>query len=113
MFDLLKKSLLAGIGAVVVTKDKIQEATRTLVQEGKISTEEAEKLAEEMIKSGARQWDELSTGISEAMKRWMESTDMVSKKDFQNLRARVEMLDQRVAVLEEAHRREKGVLGEY
>jgi len=60
MIDLIKKSLYAGIGAVVLTKEKIQEMTRRLVEDGKITSEESEKLAEEMVKSGERQWEEMS-----------------------------------------------------
>jgi len=54
--ELLKKGLMAGIGAVALTTEKVQESVRKLVDEGKITTEEGEKLVQELVKSGERQW---------------------------------------------------------
>lgn len=106
MLDMLKKSVLAGIGAVVVTKDKVLEATRRFSEEGKISTEEAERLAEDLIKSGERQWEELSAGIGERMRKWSDSLDFAKDREVKELKARLEILEQRVSALEE-HCREK------
>jgi len=100
MLEFIKKGLLAGLGAAVVTKEKIQEATRLLVKEGKISTEEAEKLAEELVTGGRHQWDELQAKISEMVRKGLDSLDISSKKEFQEMRARVEQLEDRLAKLE-------------
>ena len=100
MLEFIKKGLLAGLGAAVVTKEKIQEATRALVQEGKISTDEAEKLTEDLVKSGEQQWQEISTKLSESMKRWTESVDFVRNREFQELKARLDALEQRLSALE-------------
>lgn len=108
MFDLIKKSILAGIGAVVITAEKVQEATRRLVEEGKISTEEAERLADDLVRSGEKQWEELSGKVSESMKRGMDNLDFIRRKEYQDLRTRVELLEQRVILLEDAYRRENG-----
>ncbi len=113
MLELIKKSILAGIGAVVVTAEKVQDATKRLVEEGKLSTEEAERLADELVKSGERQWDEISGKLNDSVKRGMDSLDFVRRKEFQDLRARVELLEQRIIVLEDAYRQEKGASGDY
>ena len=112
MFELLKKSILAGIGAAVLTAEKVQEATKRFVEEGKISTEEAEKLAGDLLKSGERQWDDMSSKIADSVRKGMDTLDFVKRKEFQDLRARVEMLEQRLAILEEARRRELEVTDE-
>ncbi|MBP8645985.1 MAG: hypothetical protein KBH99_07690 [Syntrophobacteraceae bacterium] len=106
MIDLIKKSLYAGIGAVVLTKEKIQEMTRRLVEDGKITREESEKLAEEMVKSGERQWEEMSRGISDALKRWMENLDVVRRKELTPLEERINLLEQRISLLEAQEKRE-------
>ncbi|MBW1800047.1 MAG: hypothetical protein JRJ85_04880 [Deltaproteobacteria bacterium] len=49
MFELIKKSLLASLGAAVVTKEKVEKVTRKLVDEGKISKDEAEKLSQDLL----------------------------------------------------------------
>lgn len=104
MLELLKKSVLAGLGAVVVTRDKIREATKSLVEEGKLSTDEAEKLGEELVKSGERQWEEFNDKFQTSMKKVSDNLEVVRKKDFLELKAKVELLEQRLQLLEETHR---------
>jgi polyhydroxyalkanoate synthesis regulator phasin len=105
MFELLRKSILAGIGAAVLTAEKVQEATKRFVDEGKLSAEEAEKFANDLLRSGERQWDDMSSRISEGVRKGVETLDFVNRKDFQDLKARVEMLEQRLSILEEMERR--------
>ncbi len=100
MLEFIRKGIFAGIGAVVLTKEKIQEMTRMLVEEGKISTDEGEKLADDLVKSGERQWEEINAKLQESMKKWGENVEMVRKKEFQEMKARVEALEQRVAAIE-------------
>lgn len=102
MLELIKKSLLASLGAAVVTKEKIQEATFSLVQQGKISVEEAEKLSDELVTSGQHQWEEVQSKVTENVKKAMDSLDISSKSEFQELMTRLENLEQRVAALESA-----------
>lgn len=103
MLELLKKSVMAGLGAVMVTRDKVREATRALVEEGRLSTDEAEKLGEDLVKSGERQWEEFNTKFQSSMRKVSENLEVVRKKDFQDLKARVELLEQRLHLLEESH----------
>ena len=102
MLDLLKKGFLAGIGAIVLTTEKVQEVARRMVEEGKMSTEEAEKMAEELIQSGEHQWDEINSRISEALKKWTDSEQVVKREEFENLKDRVEILERRILMLEGA-----------
>lgn len=102
MFELIRKSLLASLGAAIVTKEKIQEATFSLVEQGKISAEEAEKLTEELVESGQHQWEEVHTKITETVRKSMDNLDIGSKTEFKDLKARVENLEKRVAMLEAA-----------
>jgi polyhydroxyalkanoate synthesis regulator phasin len=100
MLELLKKGLMAGIGAVVLTTEKVQEAVRKLVEEGKITTEEGENLVQELVKSGERQWEEMSTKLSDTSKKWSEGAELIKRKEFEELKARVESMDQRLSEIE-------------
>ncbi|MBW1981452.1 MAG: phasin family protein [Deltaproteobacteria bacterium] len=102
MFETIKKSLLASLGAAVVTKEKVEEATRHWVDEGKISTEEAERLAQELVESGRHQWEDMQTRISETVRKGLATFDIGSKKEFQELQEKVEQLEKRLQALEEA-----------
>ncbi len=101
MLDLLKKSMLAGLGMAVLTRDKIREATRMLVEEGKISSDEADKLAEDLVKSGEREWSEINSKIQSSFKKISGNLEMVRQKDFADLKTRVEIIEERLSRMEE------------
>ncbi len=46
MFEFIRKGLLTGFGLVLVTRKKLMETTDKLVNDGRISREEAENLIE-------------------------------------------------------------------
>lgn len=98
MIDLLKKTILAGIGVAVLTAEKVHEVTHRFVEEGKISTEEAERLAEELARAGERQLDEMSGKISETIRKGLDNIELVRRKDFESLVARVEALEKKLGI---------------
>jgi len=107
MLELIKRSLLASLGAAVVTKEKIQEVTHSLVEQGKISADEAEKLADDLVQSGQNEWEEMHAWISESVKKGMDSLDISSKGEFLELKERVENLEKRMAILETGLRKDQ------
>ena len=108
MFETIKKSLLAGLGAAVITKEKIEKVTRKLVDEGKLTTEEAESLSKDLIESGARQWEDIQDRVSSTVKKALEGLDMCTKQDFTDLMDRVDALEKRIAALEEEKKPAEG-----
>lgn len=102
MLDMLKKSIFAGIGAAAVTRDKIRAATKKFVEEGKITSEEAERLAEDLAKSGEREVEEINARLQSSFKKFSESVEVVRKKDFQELKARVDQLEEKLSALEQS-----------
>jgi polyhydroxyalkanoate synthesis regulator phasin len=100
MLEMIRKGFMAGIGAVVLTAEKIQEVVKKLVEEGKITTEEGEKLAQDLVKSGERQWEEISAKIAEKSKRFAEGLEPARSPEYDELKARIESLEQRLAEIE-------------
>ncbi|HDZ91528.1 MAG TPA: hypothetical protein ENH37_12765 [Deltaproteobacteria bacterium] len=100
MFETIKKSLLAGLGAAVVTKEKIENVTRKLVEEGKITTEEAEKLSKDLIESGSKQWEDMQERVTSTVKKALEGLDIATRQDLTALTRRVDGLEKRIASLE-------------
>ena len=101
IFEMIRKSLLASLGAAVVTKEKVEEATKRFVDEGKISREEAEKLANELVESGQHQWNDVQEKITETVRKGLDTFDIGSKKEFQDLKDRVDNLEKRLAAPDE------------
>lgn len=94
MIDAFKKTLLAGLGAAVITKEKTEAALDDLVRQGKISTADARIMAEKIAEQGRHEFEELSARLSEKFKELAQRSD-------HKLLARIEVLEARVRSLEE------------
>ena len=75
MLEEIKKGMLAGLGAVVLSKEKVHRITTRLVEEAKLSPEDAEKLADEILATGERQWADLESSIRDAMRKSLDHLD--------------------------------------
>ena len=100
MLDLLKKSVLAALGTVLLTKDMIEEVTKRMVEQGKITVEEAEKLRKELLEEGEKRYDDFHTKVKESVQRGFDSVDFVIKKQHEALEERVLNLEKRILLLE-------------
>lgn len=99
MQESIRNILLAGLGAAVLTKDKVLELTRTLVEQGKISAGEAEKVAEDLVeesKGQAKAWGEK---LEQAVAKAVESLNLASREEVRVLEARLARLEVAVSLL--------------
>ncbi len=93
MIELIKKTLLAGVGAAVITKEKVESALEDFVKQGKVSSHEARAMAEKIATDGRREFETMSGELSEKLKEFFA-------RQNHELRDRVTALEARVAALE-------------
>jgi polyhydroxyalkanoate synthesis regulator phasin len=105
MFEEIRKGLLSGLGGVLLTKEKIEEIIRKMVDEAKMSKEDARKLREDLLATGERQWAQIQESISDAFRKGVKSLDIGSKSEVVRLKKRVDNLEKRLKILEETTRR--------
>jgi polyhydroxyalkanoate synthesis regulator phasin len=97
----LKRTIIAGLGAVFLTREKVEKTLRKMVDEAKITEEDARRLSEELMETGERQWDEMDRYVREIVRKGMDGLDIGSRKDFESLKTRVRKLEKRMTLLEE------------
>ncbi|MBW2195723.1 MAG: phasin family protein [Deltaproteobacteria bacterium] len=100
MLEEIKKGLLAGFGAVLLTKEKIDEVSRKLVNDAKLSKEDAQKLAKELIETGDRRWQDLEKTVTENVRKGLDAFGIGNQNKLQELKDRVEELEKRVKTIE-------------
>jgi polyhydroxyalkanoate synthesis regulator phasin len=93
MIDTIKKTLLAGVGAVVITKEKAEAVFEDFVRQGKISSNDARIMAEKISEQGRREFEEVSASLQTKIK------DLLGR-DEGDTKLRVAALESRVALLE-------------
>ena len=101
MIEDIKKNILTGIGAVLLTKSKIDEITGQWVDQARLSREDADRLADELLLAGRQQWASTEAVIKDTVRRILSSLDVGSRRDFEELNAKVSNLQKRVEMLED------------
>jgi len=101
MLEGIRKSLVTGLGAVLLTKNKIEEITRRWAEEAHISREDADRLVDELYAAGQHQWGSVETSIKDAVRRTLSSMDIGSRQEIEKLQDEVSNLQKRVELLED------------
>ena len=95
MIDVIKKTLLAGVGAAVITKEKVESALGDFVQQGKVSSAEARQMAEKIAADGRREFETMSQQLNDLLRDKFTGTE-------RRMQDRIAALEARVAALEAA-----------
>ena len=100
MFEIFKKSLFAGLGLAVVTKTKLESVLEKLVEEGKLSRDEAEKMGKELLDSGEKQWTDFESRLQETIKGFLDNMDICKSSDVKKLEKKIKALNLRLKAVE-------------
>lgn len=96
----IRKGLMTGLGAVVLTREKIETVCRKFVEDTKMSKEDAQKLADELYLAGERQWGDFEKMFKDTVRGTMESLDIGSRNDLTLLKDKLENIEKRLTLLE-------------
>ena len=100
MIDLIKKTLLAGVGATIITKEKVEEAMQDYIRQGKVSAGDARLMADKIAEQGRKEFEEMSAELAAKFRELAEKADFSHKARIETLEARVRKLEQASAARE-------------
>jgi polyhydroxyalkanoate synthesis regulator phasin len=98
--DLVEQLLLAGIGVVSLTADRIEELIDSLVERGGVQRDEARAAVEDLVS----RWQGDATRVTEragvGVQNVLRELGLVLRSDYEELELRVAQLEHRVKLLE-------------
>jgi polyhydroxyalkanoate synthesis regulator phasin len=97
MIDTIKKTLLAGVGAVVITKEKAEAVFEEFVRQGKISSNDARIMAEKISEQGKREFEEVSSSLQSKIKDLLGRNEADVKQRLAALESRVALIEHKLA----------------
>jgi len=92
MIDLVKKSMLAGLGFASITKDKVEEIAKDLMKQGSLSEQEGRKFVEEMMGYAEKTKGDVEKYIDKRIENTLVKLDLARKSDVEELRAEIKNL---------------------
>ncbi|NJM05638.1 poly(hydroxyalkanoate) granule-associated protein [Candidatus Gracilibacteria bacterium] len=105
LVELVRKLMLAGVGAMALTRDEAEKLTTMLVARGEIAQKDAEKLMNETaaklrqttptveapMNNVKAQVDGLSTQVENSFEQFLNRMNIPSKRDIDDLSAKIAM----------------------
>ena len=93
MIELLKKTMFAGVGLAVVTKEKVLESLEELVEKGKLTQEEAADLSDKIVLEGKEQTEKAKVEASNLFTEMLQRANVVTRDQYDALAERVTKLE--------------------
>lgn len=106
LFEAARKVLLAGIGALALSKQEIEEFVERLVERGEIAEGDGRKLVNEVLdkrsKQARRSAKRAEKGLDKRMEELLHSMNVPTKADIDKLSRKVATLSRKVDELKKA-----------
>jgi len=96
MFDLIKKTMFTGLGLAVMTKERAEEMAREIAEAAKLSTDKGQEFVDEVVGKSEKMRQELEETVQRVVNDNLKRTDLVTRDDIAQLRARLEELERKL-----------------
>lgn len=103
MIEELKRTLYAGIGAGVVTYEKLAATLDDLVAKGKLSAAEARETAEALKADSKAEFEKAQSTAQQWMNALLDKAAVARKSEVAALQDRIEQLEKTVEQLKSFH----------
>jgi len=94
MADILKKSILAGLGALDLTREKVREMVDRLVAGGKIDRKHATEVIEELVERGEKESKKIGGRLEKIISATLKRTRLATREQLQTVEKRLKAVEE-------------------
>lgn len=99
--DIIERTLLVGMGAATLTKDRLEKITDEFVRRGQLSSEEGRELVEDLTERSRKEARSALGRLDNSLQGTYKDLGLASHKEVEDLDFRVRQLEHRLALAEE------------
>jgi poly(hydroxyalkanoate) granule-associated protein len=96
LFGLLRKTVMATIGAAVIAEEEIVALINRLVDRGEIAEKDGKKLIQEMFEKRKGKATKVETEINKNVQGFLERLDIPTKADVDGLSQKITALSKKI-----------------
>ncbi len=100
MASQLERTLYAGLGMALRTKDAIADMAQRLAQEQQLNEVDGRRLSDNMVRQAEEFRNRLSKVVKEQVDETLRQLDLVRKSDLEALEARIRELEATLAAMQ-------------
>lgn len=101
-YDIIRRMMLAGIGAIAIKHDEIEEFIDKLVERGEIAKKDAEELRNEMKEQRKKYFHGDESHLHKRMQEFLDRLEVPTKNDFIELNEKLSALEKKIDKLTKA-----------
>ena len=94
MFDLVRKSMLAGVGLALKAWDEVEDLAKEVAEQGKMTENEGRKFIEELQDRYDEAQKKLEARVEESVKNILKKADVVTQDELKGLKKEIRDLKQ-------------------
>lgn len=94
MIDIIKKTVLTGVGLAAMTREKVEEFARELAEKEKLSEEDGRDLLDDLVKRLEEAKKDLAEQVERLVKDMTKKMNLATRDELLNLREQVNKLEQ-------------------
>lgn len=89
MFDLVRKSMLAGVGIALKAWDEVEDLAKDAVEQGKMTEAEGRKFISDLQKRYEETQKKLEERVEKSVKEILKKADIVTQEDLKALKKEI------------------------
>ncbi len=90
MLELIKKTLLTGIGLAVVTKDKAENLVKDLVEKGELTENEGKDFISSILAKSEQAKKDLEERVETIVNKVLGTMNVATKADIERLEKKID-----------------------
>ncbi len=97
MIELIKKTMMAGIGLALKTRDEVEEVVKDLVKKSAMNEEEGKKFLDELLGRYDEAKTKLEERVEKVVKEYLKKADVVTGDELKALKKEIRELKKAVS----------------
>ena len=90
--ELIRKTVLTGIGLATLTKEMIEGVVKEVVEKGKLSEKEGKEFIDELLKKSEGAREKVEGQIEKAVQATLKKMNLVTRDDLSKLEKQIKQL---------------------
>jgi polyhydroxyalkanoate synthesis regulator phasin len=104
VIDLIKKTMMAGIGLALKTRDEAEDLVKDLVKRGTMSEQEGKKFLDDLLMRYDEARDKLEERVEANVKKFLKKADIVTGDELKALKKEIRELKKAISSQAETKR---------
>ena len=97
MLELVKKTMLTGIGLALLAKDEVEDLAKELVDKGKMTEKDGKKFLEDLQKRYEEVQSKLEDRVEKTVRDFLKKADVVTADDLKAIKKEIRELKKAVS----------------